>query len=327
MAWKDHTQQSFADGLLIEHDALLELDGINKLIDWHAIEAQLRGIYNKAEGNLSFPPLLMFKALLLQSWYALSDPALEKQLARDLMFRRFVGLNLSDAIPDRSTIWRFRRAIEKAELVKPLLDTINNQLNQKGLLIRHGTVSIIDATVIEAQRARPNKDKDGNNTQDPEAAWNVKTASDGKTKTTYGFKGHANVDEDGFIKAFEFTAGNVHDSNVFTELLGDTDSAAYADAAYASAKHDAELEARHIENRIMKRAYRNTPLTAEQKAFNRLHAGTRSTVERVFGVLKQHYRAGKARYIGLKRNTTRFGLMCIAHNVKRGFNLLNTSVA
>ena len=104
-----------------------------------------------------------------------------------------------------------------------LLAEINRQLSIKGLYIRAGEISIIDrvngvaresalghASVIQAQRYRPNKGKEGHNTQDPEASWNVKQGSDGKRKSTYGFKVHANVDEDGFIKATACTAGDVH---------------------------------------------------------------------------------------------------------------------
>jgi IS5 family transposase len=57
---------------------------------------------------------------------------------------------------------------------------------------------IIDATVIEAKQSRKRKGRNGNNTQDPEADYNVKIAADGKRKTTYGYKMHANTDEDGF---------------------------------------------------------------------------------------------------------------------------------
>jgi len=125
-------------------------------------------------------------------------------------------------VPDHSTIWRFRQVLDKANLMEKLLKEVNAQLQQKGLLIRHGNVSIVDASVIETQRARANKD--GKNTQDPEAAWNVKTAANGKKISTYGYKAHVNVDEDGFIKSTDFTAGNVHDSQVFTHLLGHKDS-------------------------------------------------------------------------------------------------------
>ena len=185
MAWKNLNQRSLVDHLVSEHEALTELDDVNDVMDWQAIEDLLCDIHAKRRGNSAWPPLFMFKALLLQNWHNLSDPELEKQLARDLLFRRFVGLSLADS-------------------------------------------------AIQAQRNRPNKDKDGTNTQDPEANYNVKQGSDGKRKTTYGFKTHINVDEDGFIKAIAFTAGNVHDCNHFTELLNGDESAVYVDSAYKS---------------------------------------------------------------------------------------------
>lgn len=269
---------------------------------------------------------MKYKALLLQSWYGLSDPALEKQLTRDLLFRRFVGLSLSERIPDHSTFWRFRNLLEDLELNEHLLEEINLQLGDKGLLIRSGEISIIDASVIKAKNNRPNKGKDGENTQDQEAAYNVKNGSDGKRKTTYGFKAHINVEEDGYIKRYEFSAGNVHDSQVFDRLLTGNEKEAYADSAYKSKAHDELLNKAHINNRILQRAYRNNPLTEQQKTSNRLASGTRSIVERVFGVLKLHYAMGNARYLGLARNKARFGLMCVAHNIKRGMAINRNTV-
>ena len=260
MAWKKLKQRSLADDLVSEHEALTELDDVNDFMDWQAIEDLLCDIHAKRRGNSAWPPLFMFKALLLQSWHNLSDPGLEKKLARDLLFRRFVGLSLADSVPDHRSIWRFRQLLEKQ-------------------------------------------------------------GADGKRKTTYGFKAHINVDEDGFSKATVFTAGNVHDSNHFTELLSGDESAVYADSAYKSRKHDEWLEERGIDNRVMGRAYRNTPLTKAQKQKNHRNAGVRCTVERVFGVFKLYYGMGQARYLGLARNAVRFGLMCFAYNLKRGINI------
>lgn len=322
MAWKNLKQRSLADAMLLTHDALTELDDVHALIDWSRLEVLLSDIYSSSRGEKAWPPLMMLKALLLQSWYKLSDPALEKQLARDLLFRRFVGLDIAESVPDHSTFWRFRQQLEKKALMEALFEEINAQLAEQGLYIKSGEVSIIDASVIEAKQCRPNKDKNGESTQDQEAGWNVKAGSDGKRKSTYGFKAHLNVDEDGFIKKILFTAGNVHDSTCFTELLSGDETAAYADSAYPSQKHNDWLEERGIANRLIKRAYRNRPLTAEDKIFNQTHAGVRCTVERVFGVLKQHYGMAKARYLGINRNRTRFELMCVAHNIKRGVSIL-----
>ena len=97
----------------------------------------------------------MFKALLLQSWYNLSDPRLENLLVRDLLFRRFVNLSLADSVPDHSSTWRFRQLLEKQGLMDSLLTEINRQLSVQGFYIRAGEISIVDASVIQAQRNRP----------------------------------------------------------------------------------------------------------------------------------------------------------------------------
>lgn len=321
MAWKNLTQTSFADALVCTHAALEELDDVHNLINWSRLEQLLSQIHTKRCGEKAWPPLMMFKALLLQAWYGLSDPALEKQLARDLLFRRFVDISLSENVPDHSTFWRFRNLLEADGLYETLLEEINQQFAQKGLLIRCGEVSIIDASVIEAKQNRPGKGKDGTNTQDPEAAYNVKSGSDGKLKTTYGFKAHINVEEDGFIKTYDYSAGNLHDSNVFESLFTGNEEAVYADSAYQSKAHKKRIKEKGICNRVLERAYRNKPLSEAQKQRNRMNAGVRCTVERVFGILKLHYGMAKARYLGQARNRARFGLLCLAYNMKRGVSI------
>ena len=321
MAWKNLTQTSLADAFIYQHEALTELDDLNQLIDWKSIESQMNTINNNPMGEKAWPPLVMFKILLLQSFYNLSDPACEKQLARDLLFRRFVNLSLTDPVPDHSTIWRFRNTLNKNGILQKLLDNINHQLNSQGLIIKNGQASIIDATVIQAKNNRPHKNAKGENTQDKDASYNVKTASDGKRKTTYGFKAHVNVDEDGFILSQTLTTGSLHDSNVFEDLLTGSEEAVYADSAYKSQKHDQLLKSKDIQNRVLHRAYRNKPLSEQQKSHNKLASQVRYVVERTFGVLKKYYGLGQARYMGIARNQARLTIICIAHNLKRAVNI------
>ena len=318
MAWKSIKQSSLADALLIEHRALTELDDILTLINWQSIEKHLADLHTSRKGERAYPPLMIFKALLLQSWYKLSDPQLEQQLARDLLFRRFVGISLDTPIPDHTSLWRFRQKISEDGRLDYLLDRLNTELAASSLIIKTGQISIIDASFIQAKHNRPNKGVDGTSTQDTEAGYNVKQSSDGKQKTTYGYKAHLNVEEDGFISKAITTAGNVHDSQCFVPLMTGNEQAVYADSAYASAKHDALLSERHIKNGILKRAYRNTPLTGADKWHNQLLSGIRCKVERVFGVLKQHYGMGQARYRGRLRNHARLMLISMAYNLKRG---------
>ena len=323
MSWKQTAQNSFADSLVVEHKSLSELDDVHNIINWPEIEQTLSNLYSSKRGAPSYPPLMMFKILILQAWYGLSDEALEKQIARDLMFRRFIDLSLSENVPDHSSIWRFRQLLNTEKLLEPLLEQINNHLEQNSIIVSLGSINIIDATVIEAKQSRKRKGKHGNNTQDPEAAYNVKTAADGKRKTTYGFKMHANTDEDGFVKKMTFIPGNVHDSQEFDKLLDvsktKTCGQVFADSAYANKINDKKLGKQN--NKVLHRAYKNTPLTNKQKQDNRQRSSVRYIVERTFGLLKLHHGLGKARYLGLERNKTRAQLIAMSHNLKTGMNI------
>jgi IS5 family transposase len=135
-------------------------------------------------------------------------------------------------------------------LLDAAMTEINAQLAEQSLIIKQGLISIIDASVIEAKNARPRKNAEGKNTQDPEAGYSVKQSSDGKRKTTYGFKAHTNVDEDGFVKEVMLTAGNVHDSIPFESILTDHEREVYADSTYKSAQHSRLLKQKRSKNAL-----------------------------------------------------------------------------
>ena len=161
MSWKHIKQGSMNDGMLIQHKALTELDDILKMIKWHNLEKYLVDWSHRKKGARAYPPLMMFKALLLQSGYKLSDQPLASQLARAWLFRRFVGIGLDDAVPDHSSIGRFRQKISEEGRLAFLLDRLKQGLTEAGLLIQPGQVSIMDASVIAAKQSRPHKDADG----------------------------------------------------------------------------------------------------------------------------------------------------------------------
>ncbi|VVM18265.1 hypothetical protein BSPWISOXPB_3032 [uncultured Gammaproteobacteria bacterium] len=143
MSWKNTQQNSFADSLVIEHKSLSELDDVHNIINWGEIEQTLSNLYTSKTGASAYPPIMMFKILILQAWYALSDEALEKQIARDLMFRRFIDLSLSEAVPDHSTIWRFRQLLNTENLLEPLLEQINHHLEQNSIIVSLGSINIM----------------------------------------------------------------------------------------------------------------------------------------------------------------------------------------
>ena len=169
-------QFDFADSLLGNNQKLNQrLDKINRLVDWKPLEARLNRIYSSPTGRPSHPVLLLFKCLLLQAWYNLSDYALEEVLDDRLSFRRFVGLSVSEKAPDHSVFSRFRDQLIRHEIHKQLFNELDQQLEGRGLIIKKGT--LVDATVIEAAPKKPNQNEDGTagrSPQDPEADWTKK---------------------------------------------------------------------------------------------------------------------------------------------------------
>src|SRR6202034_1651509 len=135
-------QVSWVDGALSKRrerrrDALAE---IAALVDWAPLARALKDVHGAAKGEPSYPPLAMFKVLLLQRWYGLSDPAMEAALFDRLSFQRFAGLSLEDETPDHSTIWRFRERLSKDGLIEDLFAELERQLDAGGFLIKQGTL-------------------------------------------------------------------------------------------------------------------------------------------------------------------------------------------
>lgn len=154
MARKQTGQKGFAemfvgDGLGVNR----RLEAIDEAFDWAPFEEMLNVIYDNEQGRPSYPPLLMFKVLLLQQWYDLSDPMTEEALSDRLSFRRFAGLSLSDSTPDYSTISRFRAQMDAHALGSSVFEELSRQLDGHGLIVRKGT--LMDASIVSAQAAKP----------------------------------------------------------------------------------------------------------------------------------------------------------------------------
>ncbi len=136
------------------------LQKIDRQIDWRPFEKLLEPLYHPTQGRPSHPPLAMFKALLLQQWYGLSDPGLGEAICDRLSFQRFLGLSLQDRIPDETGICRFRKMLAQAGLGERLFSLLEEQFDAQGLIGRRG--SLIDATLVKAQpRPRSGSDPPG----------------------------------------------------------------------------------------------------------------------------------------------------------------------
>jgi IS5 family transposase len=293
-----------ADGLVKgAKNFLIEADG---LIDWSEIEKQLEGIYGAATGRPSYPLLTLFKAMLLQQWYGLSDPRTEEAIGDSISFRRFVGLSLADTVPDHSTLSRFRAQLGKR--YGSLLEAFNAQLDARGLIIRQGT--LIDASFVQSSTRKRHGDPEAGRygRQDPESI--------------SGYKMHMAVDQhSGLVRKVIVTSANINDTTPADQLILGDEVAVYADKAYDTRERRQALEKRGVFAGLMHRPSGPRRLTTEQKAFNDRMTPLRAPVERTFGILKQHYRLRHTRYIGLIRTTIQITLACIAMNIKRALVL------
>jgi IS5 family transposase len=150
MLGKPSGQMGFGDleamGRLPESHFLRKIDS---QMDWRPFEKLMAPLYHPTQGRPSHPPVRMFKALLLQQWYGLSDPGLEEAICDRLSFQRFLGLSLTDPVPDETRLCRFRNKLAEANLGERLFALLAEQLQAKGLIVRRG--SLIDATLIKAQ--------------------------------------------------------------------------------------------------------------------------------------------------------------------------------
>lgn len=286
------------------------LDQIKEALNWKRFETTLRKVFKPSKGGRpSYPPVVLFKVLLLQQWYSLSDPMAEEAIGDRLSFRRFLGLGLHDSVPDETTICRFRGRLAEKRLTSKLLRELNRQLDHKGLLVKQGT--LVDASLVEAHSKPPRKgDTDP---KDPDATWTVK-----RGKPTYGYKLHVGVDADsGLIREAEMTPANVHDTKVFETLLSGDEGAVYADKAYDSEARRKRLKERGVMPGILKKGRRNKPLTEWERTWNRYLSTIRSPVERVFGTLKRSYGFRRAAYVGLERTRNQGLLLCLAFNLRK----------
>jgi transposase, IS5 family len=349
-------QFSFADALITVRPGQQRLDKLLSVVRWYRFEkllAKLKPDTSVASGRPSYPALMMFKALLLQSLYGLSDSELEEALYDRLSFRRFSGLALDGAVPDHSTLCRFRNRLVEAGILERLFVELDRQLDDAGLILRRGTM--LDATVIETSAARPPRDgmRDGagqrgsdsggqslgkdasgpapepengspqagtNASGDPDAAF---TRRKGRSGSAYGYKAHVGVDEgSGLIRRVITTPANVNDTVPADQLICGDEARVLADAAYHTHAREAALKARGIRCGLMRRPNKHHPkLTPGARRFNRMVSGPRAAVETTFATLKRRMGLATIRYRGLAKAEAQVLIAVIAFNMRRWVTL------
>ena len=205
------------------------LDQVTALVRWSRFEKRLCKLEPDGAGRPPFDPLVMFKALLLQQWYGLSDAQLEEALNDRVSFRRFLGLALDADAPDHTTICRFRNRLVAAGLMGRLFAEFDRQMEERGLVLKHGTM--VDATLVEAACGRPPRGAE-EDAPDQDARF---AKREGQPGSTYGYKAHVGVDQGTrLIRSALLTPANINETSVADALIRGDERAVYGDKAYAT---------------------------------------------------------------------------------------------
>src|SRR5512136_3172902 len=308
------------------------LPNIQTMVDWKQFRPLLEVVREKerksSAGRKPFDVVLMFKVLILQSLYNLSDEQAEFQIRDRLSFMRFLDLSLGDDVPDAKTIWLFREQLSEAGVIEKAFEQFEGYLCEQGFLARKG--QIVDASIVPVPRQRNSREenksiKQGEVTEDcseqkkrqkdTDARWTKKNG-----QNYYGYKNHIDVDvKHKLIRSYEVTSASVHDSGVFEDLLDEDNSSrdVWADSAYRSEEKLRELKRRQYREHLQRKGCKHKKLTDREAQGNRTRSRVRSRVEHVFGV--QAKRAGNliVRAIGLVRVKAKVGLRNLAYNLDR----------
>jgi len=311
---------------------------LDQVIDWEmfrtAIEEALFVEPKAPGGRPSYDKILMFKILILQKYYNLSDEQTEFQIKDRFSFMQFLNLQIGSKVPDEKTIWHFKNTLAQKGLMDTLFDLFGNTLLEKGIVANEG--SIVDATFVDVPRQHNSreenadikkgavplsfgeKDNNGNQSKlsqkDTDAQWARKGG-----ERHYGYKNHVKADEKTkVITRFTITGAAPHDSGELENLVDANDNRLHADSAYRSEAIEAYLEKNNCQSHIHEKGYKNKPLTQEQKEANNAKSKIRARVEHIFGFMTHSmHNALFMRSIGITRIGASIGLLNLVYNLFR----------
>jgi len=277
---------------------------VEPLIDWEAFRPIIRGLYDNRTpkgGRPNVDEVVMVKMLVLQAWYGLSDPELERRAADRISFRHFLGY--PETIPDATTVWQLRERLAESRGDRTIWEELQRQLDEKGLGVKKGVVQ--DASFITSDPGHAKKDKprgeEARTRRSREGTW----AKKGDV-SRFGFKLHAKPDVDlGLIRDLETTTASVHDSQVDLSRKGEV---VYKDKAYHGVKsrgYDA----------TMRRGARGHPLGIRDKLRNKRINRKRAPGERPFAVIKRVFNAGHVLVTTVKRVHVKMVFACLCFNL------------
>lgn len=328
-------EQFRLEKLTVQKDPLVKLvqeinwEQFRKILT-HALEKEEKGI----GGRPPFDYVMMFKILVLQRYYNLSDEQMQYQILDRLSFMRFLGLTLSDRVPDEKTIWLFREKLIEHKLIDKLFTRFLTSLEKANLIGKEGRM--IDASFVEVPRQRNSRDENEQikegivpedweenpnklSQKDLDARWTKKN-----NQTFYGYKDHVKVDEKSkLILSYEVTDASVHDSQTLKDLLAKKDKGQplYADSAYTGEEQEKVIRKVGMINKVHEKGYKNKPLTKRQMKSNQRKSKFRARVEHVFGFMENSMKGMYIHSIGKIRASGIIGLMNLTYNLLRSIQV------
>ena len=296
-------------GFASESRSASSLDELAGLIDWVEVAALLGGIHSNAKGEAAWPPLAMFKALLLSIWYDLSDVKLAEALDDRASFRRFCGFSGTEATPERTAFVRFRKALITRGLDRLLFERVTAQLKAKAITVKTGT--LVDATIIGSASE-----------EDCDARW---VKHKGK-RAVHGFKAHVGADADtALVEEVAVTSANINDGRAGPDALPDNPGEVFADSAYRGSHFRDAVRAKGGVPRIVATGMwgRDEQETLQKlKDWNQPIHRVRGRIEKIFGTWKRSYGLRRMRWRGIAKAACQIHLTAIAYNLKRTLNIM-----
>lgn len=283
------------------------LDEMNRVVPWSELVAVVAPHWGGAgTGRKPTDVELLLRLHCLQLWYNLSDPGLEDAVHDRLSFQRFLRLDpLTQQVPDESTVLHFRHLLEKHHLTEAIFARVRTQLEQRGLLVKSGT--IVDATILAASGSTKNAGQQ----RDPE----MKSTQKGG-KWHFGMKAHIGVDaKSGLVHSVRTTPANVHDATVMADLLHGEEEALVGDSAYGNMTLKADCRQAGLLYLICDKAAKSVKLSGKQRHANRHKSSVRAKVEFPFRIIKHLWGHTKVRYRGLLKNTARLHFLFALSNL------------
>lgn len=297
------------------------LETITREVDFSEAERRVASTYGTG-GRPACRVGVLLRIMVLQHLYNLSDPQAEEQIKDRLSFQKFIQLDTAEAVPDETTICRFRQRLIECSLHEGLLGLLNRQLEAKGYIVKRTT--LVDATIVESSRKRPEPEAVAEGTAPDADASYTRTARG----SHYGYKAHVSTDgEHQLIRHALISTGGMQEAHMFEQVAPQDTKEIYADKAYDTKANQAWLRERGIKSGILKKGALYIKLSRKDQKLNHKKGLVRKNIERVFGQLKQWQGYRRVRYLGLARNQLELTLKAVTYNLKRLARIIELSQA